>query len=65
MPLWGERLPKGQGFVVHVRAPLQLEAGISLEDAVLRINQSMEAVILECPEQYLWGYGRYKTPRPG
>ena len=64
VPLWGERLPKGQGFLVHVRPPLQLEDGIALEDAVRRINQAMETVILECPEQYLWGYGRYKTPRP-
>jgi KDO2-lipid IV(A) lauroyltransferase len=64
VPLWGERLPQGQGFVVHVRPPLPLEEGIALEEAVRCINQAMEAVILECPEQYLWGYGRYKTPRP-
>jgi len=23
----------------------------------------MEALIRECPTQYLWGYARYKTPR--
>ena len=23
----------------------------------------MEQVIRQCPEQYLWGYGRYKVPR--
>jgi KDO2-lipid IV(A) lauroyltransferase len=23
----------------------------------------MEAVIRQCPRQYLWGYHRYKTPR--
>ena len=34
-----------------------------LEDAVLQINQAMEHLIRQCPEQYLWGYGRYKQPR--
>jgi KDO2-lipid IV(A) lauroyltransferase len=23
----------------------------------------MERLIRECPQQYLWGYGRYKQPR--
>jgi KDO2-lipid IV(A) lauroyltransferase len=23
----------------------------------------MQHLIAECPEQYLWGYHRYKTPR--
>ena len=27
------------------------------------INRAMERVIRQCPQQYLWGYNRYKTPR--
>ncbi|HEY6088129.1 MAG TPA: lysophospholipid acyltransferase family protein, partial [Burkholderiaceae bacterium] len=27
------------------------------------INRSMEYLIRQCPEQYLWGYNRYKGPR--
>jgi KDO2-lipid IV(A) lauroyltransferase len=23
----------------------------------------MEAMVLACPQQYLWGYARYKAPR--
>jgi KDO2-lipid IV(A) lauroyltransferase len=23
----------------------------------------MERLILQCPQQYLWGYNRYKSPR--
>jgi KDO2-lipid IV(A) lauroyltransferase len=23
----------------------------------------MEALILQCPAQYIWGYARYKNPR--
>jgi KDO2-lipid IV(A) lauroyltransferase len=34
-----------------------------LEKSVMQINQAMEALILSCPQQYLWGYARYKEPR--
>jgi KDO2-lipid IV(A) lauroyltransferase len=27
------------------------------------INQEMEAMIAQMPEQYLWGYNRYKEPK--
>jgi KDO2-lipid IV(A) lauroyltransferase len=29
------------------------------------INRAMEKLILRCPQQYLWGYHRYKQPRAG
>jgi KDO2-lipid IV(A) lauroyltransferase len=31
--------------------------------AALLINQAMEDLIRGCPQQYLWGYARYKQPR--
>jgi KDO2-lipid IV(A) lauroyltransferase len=34
-----------------------------LDTAVVQINQAMEALILQCPAQYIWGYARYKNPR--
>jgi len=27
------------------------------------INRAMERLIGQCPQQYLWGYNRYKQPR--
>jgi KDO2-lipid IV(A) lauroyltransferase len=27
------------------------------------INRAMQRLILQCPQQYLWGYARYKQPR--
>jgi len=60
--VWGERLPWGRGFRLHFRelaAPLSAD----LEPAVVQINHEMERLIRECPQQYLWGYGRYKQPR--
>jgi KDO2-lipid IV(A) lauroyltransferase len=59
---WGERLSWGRGFRVHVqplRAPLPADAA----QAAGAINLEMEALIRQCPQQYLWGYARYKQPR--
>jgi KDO2-lipid IV(A) lauroyltransferase len=60
--VWGERLPRGAGYRLHL---LNFEQTLSddLTTAVGQINQAMETLIRLCPSQYLWGYGRYKTPR--
>jgi len=61
---WGERLPRGAGYVVHLSElaePLPDEA----ESAAACINRAMERLIRQCPGQYLWGYHRYKNPRIG
>lgn len=60
---WGERLPNAQGFRIHVQ-PFPELLSADLEPAVAQINRAMEGLIRQCPQQYLWGYGRYKTPRP-
>jgi len=63
--IWGERLPGGAGYTVHVselgEAVPQDDPGQAESAAV--INRAMERLILQCPQQYLWGYNRYKTPR--
>jgi KDO2-lipid IV(A) lauroyltransferase len=60
--LWGERLPAGQGYRLHVRE-LHSPLASDLETAVAQINQGMEQLVRECPQQYLWSYNRYKQPR--
>jgi len=63
--IWGERLPRGAGFVVHLCAldeALPADAGAQAECAAV-INRAMQKLILLRPQQYLWGYDRYKTPR--
>ena len=57
-----ERLSWGRGFVLYLE-PLAEPLSSDLEAAVLQINQAMEHVIRQCPQQYLWGYARYKQPR--
>lgn len=59
---WGERLPWGRGYRLHFRP----WAGTVAEEpaaAAAQVNAQMEGLIRECPQQYLWGYARYKHPR--
>lgn len=56
------RLPGGRGFEARFE-PLPAPLSVDLDAAVVQINQAMEHVIRQCPEQYLWGYARYKQPR--
>ncbi|MDR1994211.1 lysophospholipid acyltransferase family protein [Azonexus sp.] len=59
---WGERLPGGRGYRIHFLPPSQPLSGSTIERAQ-QINHEIEALIRQCPTQYLWGYNRYKQPR--
>ncbi len=57
----GERLPGGRGWRMHVRCltgPLPEDA----EAQAAWINAEMEEMVRRFPQQYLWGYNRYKVP---
>lgn len=63
--VWGERLSWGRGYCVRVRryneslwGPLSSDGATSAR----QINQAMESLVRECPQQYLWSYDRYKSP---
>ena len=59
--MWAERLPHGRGFHMHFSPMSPAPEG----DAALRaehLNRQIEALILQNPVQYLWGYNRYKVP---
>lgn len=56
---YARRLPRGAGYALVTRA---LPPALGGETAARRINRALESLIRECPEQYLWGYNRYKTP---
>ena len=63
--IWGERLPRGAGYRVRVSdfdEALPTDPAAQAESAAA-INRAMERLILQRPEQYLWGYNRYKKPR--
>jgi Kdo2-lipid IVA lauroyltransferase/acyltransferase len=54
-----ERLPRGRGYR-FVAEPML--APRPPESAVRALNRSLERLIRRHPEQYLWGYNRYKVP---
>jgi KDO2-lipid IV(A) lauroyltransferase len=57
----GERLPHGEGFVVHIEAMPQPFSGDKEADCAL-LNHTVENLIRRFPSQYLWSYNRYKCP---
>jgi Kdo2-lipid IVA lauroyltransferase/acyltransferase len=66
-----ERLPRAQGFRLIVSRPGEPLPARGEDDEAHQtecaavINRAMEQLIRQHPGQYLWGYERYKTPRPG
>ena len=66
LPVSCERLAHGRGYFLKIwpavtGADTHDKAGML--DALTRINQAIEAIVLSQPGQYLWAYARYKTPR--
>jgi KDO2-lipid IV(A) lauroyltransferase len=60
--VWGERLPHGTGFRLHFWPLLWSAAEEPLPERVAAINRAVEATICLAPDQYLWGYPRFKRP---
>jgi len=57
----GERLPGGRGWRMHVKR-LQGPIPETAQAQAAWINAEMEEMIRRFPQQYLWGYNRYKVP---
>jgi KDO2-lipid IV(A) lauroyltransferase len=58
---FGERLPHGRGFVVHIEPMPAPFSGEREHDAAL-LNRAVEGLIRRVPAQYLWSYNRHKCP---
>ena len=56
---FAKRLPRGAGYSIEVRPLPPAKPG---ESTTRRINRALEELVAQCPEQYLWGYNRYKIP---
>src|SRR5204863_726120 len=57
---FAKRLPRGAGYAIFLRSLPPPRSG---ESATRRMNRALEDLVRECPEQYLWGYNRYKSPK--
>jgi KDO2-lipid IV(A) lauroyltransferase len=53
---FGERLPRGRGFIMHIEP-------LDTDPTPEAINQAIERLILRKPEQYLWSYPRHRKPK--
>jgi len=65
IPFTQRRLEDGSGYRLVVHPPLEDFPGESEEADCLRINQWVEGVLRECPEQYLWAHRRFKSRPEG
>jgi lauroyl/myristoyl acyltransferase len=65
IPCYNRILPRGRGFEVRFEAPLTDYPSDDPERDARRMNEELEKVVRQYPEQYLWSYRRFKTRPPG
>ena len=58
---FAERLPNGEGFVLHCDA-LDTPLPTDRRESAQRVNERVEKLVRMAPSQYLWGYNRFKRP---
>jgi len=62
---YAERLPHGRGYHLHfLPAPPTINQE-PLENSVAVVNEMVEKLIRQRPEQYQWGYKRFRTRPEG
>ena len=59
-----ERIP-GEGFQIHFRQVSALLAEPDLQTATTALNHAVETCVRDFPEQYHWGYKRFKSRPEG
>jgi Kdo2-lipid IVA lauroyltransferase/acyltransferase len=63
--MWGERLPRAGGYIAHfIDAPADLYSD-DLQRSAAAMNRMLEQCVRECPEQYWWGYKRFRRQPEG
>jgi len=62
---YAKRLQNEAGFEICLRPAANNIASENLQDAVIALNQSVEACVKDCPEQYQWEYKRFKRRPQG
>jgi Kdo2-lipid IVA lauroyltransferase/acyltransferase len=58
----GKRKAFGRGYELVI-SEFNDELSADAVQAATQINRELERLIKLCPEQYLWGYNRYKAPK--
>lgn len=63
--MFAERLPKAQGYIAHYfDAPPEIyDADVQVSTDAM--NRGLERCVRACPDQYWWGYKRFRRQPPG
>lgn len=61
VPFYPVRLEKGRGYKLIVMPALQDFPSGDIEADSARVNRTIEAMVYDQPEQYLWSHKRFKT----
>jgi Kdo2-lipid IVA lauroyltransferase/acyltransferase len=56
---FAKRLPRAAGYEIELES---VDADLTGKEGAQRLNDILERIVRTCPEQYLWGYNRYKHP---
>ncbi len=62
---YAKRLHHEAGFEICLRPAADNIASENLQEAVIALNQSVEACVRDCPELYQWEYKRFKRRPSG
>ncbi len=63
--MFGERLPRGQGYIMHFLPASPALRDPDIEKSAAAMNRDLEAIIRRKPEQYWWGYRRFRRQPEG
>lgn len=64
IPFFHHRLAD-DSYVLRLEAPLAPFPSADIEADTTRVNEAIEAMVREAPEQYLWVHKRFKSRPPG
>jgi KDO2-lipid IV(A) lauroyltransferase len=51
---------KNDNFILEIMKPLNFESDQSIENITLKLNKSLERMILKNPNQWIWSHNRWK-----
>lgn len=63
--MYGERLPEGRGYIAHYLPATPAVYDADLVKSATAINAEVEQCIRKCPEQFWWGYKRFRRRPEG
>ena len=63
--MFGERLPWARGYIAHYfDAPVDIYDA-DVDSATAAMNRGLETCVRACPNQYWWGYKRFRRQPEG